>query len=117
MSWRNFIGHSRDASLGIDEFIRDHEDLHRRFMQDLKPANFYRHRKKKEERQRRQALVESLKILDPFWAFIFLDAMNLTDAQYDSVLSMATQKYSEDLTYRGGRAAVKRLYGREARAI
>ena len=44
-----------------------------------------------------------------------LDAMSLTDDQHEKVLTVATERQSEELSYRATRAAIKRLLGREAR--
>ena len=92
MSWRNFIGHSRHSSPGVEESIRDHEHLHRRLMQDLKPPNSRR------EKNKRRSKRENLRLPDFLRAFIFVDAMNLTGSQYDQAISMATSKYTEELT-------------------
>ena len=52
---------------------------------------------------------ERSRLPDAIRAFILLDAMSLSDAQYDKVPSMATHRFDQDLTYKGARTAVKRL--------
>ena len=47
-------------------------------------------------------------------SYILLDAMNLSDDQHEKVLTVATERQSEELSYRATRAAVNRLLGREA---
>ena len=105
VSWRAFIGHSRSGVVPVDDAIRTHEHLYRRMCRDVGKQNTPGVRGKRER----------FKIPDVLRAYILVDAMNLSDDQLEKVVTVATDKQSEEMAYHAVRSAVKRLFGREAR--
>ena len=106
LSWRSFIGHSRSGVVPVDDAIRTHEHLYRRMCRDVGRQGVPQGRRQRRERFR---------IPDVLRAYILVDAMNLSDDQFEKVVTVATDRQSEEVSYATVRAAVKRLFGREAR--